>query len=62
MPYARELLQLLHDHGYMIAVITNGTADLSYHPDINAIIDAFVSPETCGDSKPSIIPFQKVQN
>ncbi|KNB45437.1 hydrolase [Blastocystis sp. subtype 4] len=54
MPYACELIQLLHQNGYKIAVITNGTSDLSNHPSINSLIDAFVSPEICGDSKPSV--------
>ena len=60
MPYACELIQLLHQNGYKIAVITNGTSDLSNHPSINSLIDAFVSPEICGDSKPSVIPFHMV--
>ena len=60
MPYACELIQLLHQNGYKIAVITNGTSDLSNHPSINSLIDAFVSPEICGDSKRSVIPFHMV--
>lgn len=60
IPYARELLHLLHDNKYTIAVITNGTSDLSCHPDLDSLIDVFVNPELCGDSKPSVIPYHRV--
>ena len=45
---------------YKIAVITNGTSDMSYHHDLDSIIDVFVNPELCGDSKPSVIPYHRV--
>lgn len=59
-PVCPWILHLLHDHNYKIAVITNGTSDMSYHHDLDSIIDVFVNPELCGDSKPSVIPYHRV--
>ena len=33
---------------------------MSYHHDLDSIIDVFVNPELCGDSKPSVIPYHRV--
>ena len=60
MPYAEELVTLLHNHGYCLGIITNGTASLAKHEDINKHFSFFVNSDVCGDIKPTVIPFRKV--
>ena len=60
IPYAQELVELLHNHGFLLGIITNGTADLSCHPDLNSLFTAFVNSDLCGDRKPTRVPFDKV--
>lgn len=45
-PHAVELLQYLHNNGYTTIVITDGTADFSFHPEICNSIDMFVNPQS----------------
>lgn len=59
-PFVHELFRMLHEHHYKIAIITNGTSDLSMHPELESLVDVFVNPDVCGDSKPSTTPFFKV--
>lgn len=60
MPYAEELVTLLHNYGYCLGIITNGTASLAKHEGINKHFSFFVNSDVCGDIKPTVIPFRKV--
>ena len=60
IPYAKKLIELLYQHGFILGIITNGTADLSEHSDVNPLFTAFVNSDVCGDRKPTRIPFDKV--
>lgn len=45
-PHAVELLQYLHNNGYTTIVITDGTADFSFHPEICSSVDLLINPQT----------------
>ena len=60
IPYAKELIELLHSKGYILGIMTNGTASMEYHQSLNSLFSVLVNPENCGGSKPDLAPFTKV--
>ena len=60
IPYAKELIELLHSKGFILGIMTNGTASMEYHKSLNALFAVLVNPENCGGSKPDLAPFTKV--
>ncbi|KAK8813876.1 hypothetical protein WA556_000447 [Blastocystis sp. ATCC 50177/Nand II] len=50
-PLVPDLLHLLHDRGYVVVVITDGTADMTFHPEVVDAVDLYVNPQTSNTTK-----------
>lgn len=58
-PGVLSSLTALRQRGYVLGVITNGNADLSYLPDLHVLFDFIVRAEDVQAPKPSSVPFQE---
>ena len=52
-PSAVELLHYLHNNGYRVIAITDGTADFTYHPEVQGVVELLINPQNSDCTKSS---------